>query len=931
MIHNTVILSVLIIGLWITGLSADENRTDGQEQASGIKVWIQQLSAPKYADRKEAFLKLCDPTLDIDTWIKSTDIHEDPQLASTLGWLKRIRSLPGSIDTRIEAACDFPALVQGSVEVVERYAKEGKLELLLEMVRLLPKGSRETILQNTFTRGESSLDYVFDGAWAIRKPELIPKFLDAILPVDPVRIGLNRRWSNIGLAEPWQLQTPLDTSEMQIAALESEGQIAQAIELARQTSQPGEVEKLLIRNKRWNQWLDLEPSRLSMISASWSDLPRVLILKALDRHEEAQEYYQTKKTANAKGIDQQLLVTHLALVTGDIETVFSKLKESDSGQLMGMYFLHNRIDELMELENLKERNETSVAAWIHRNVVEGKGLTKPVRFQALFRRLGETSWSDAIQKAIITFIESHPRDQRIRYWKEYLEQTMRYSLDELRAELLSIATTQLEAESQPKRKVGNGVAGFPEAQEERELTLEDLFRECFPYMKEASYPLYQAMRSEYPNKSNRVLLEWLQLLHQGVMPDGWTQSQVLKVFQAATTQRLVDGMATNGCVIDLAEALEAMGLVEEAVEMLNTLSGVTRADVMRSRYLWKSGKYDASRTLALECLDQESGSLEVYQWVSEMFGLMGDQASQKRLDSRILTRPNGMEIFARYSQEMRRSERFELAEPIGHFLELQLDTFPSSLGNLWLDDIYWGWNLSLLANHYHQTAPEFPERIDRNFDLSLTSCLMDLFTEVDSMSSAMPRAGRARSSMSWDLDWSQWAWRYERVLAGGFWQAVQNGDRVRADRFLRAAHRINPEQINTLIDAVPWVLDKFDRQTLREWFWVYYEPMQEHLKKYPKDTLIANNSAWLAVKCGFEFDRAMELSQMVVDRHVTDNYLDTLAETHFVQGNIDKAIEISLQCRRLNPRDPHHQRQIHRFNQRADTQKPSIELSLIHI
>jgi tetratricopeptide (TPR) repeat protein len=235
--------------------------------------------------------------------------------------------------------------------------------------------------------------------------------------------------------------------------------------------------------------------------------------------------------------------------------------------------------------------------------------------------------------------------------------------------------------------------------------------------------------------------------------------------------------------------------------------------------------------------------------------------------------------------------------------------------------MYWGWNLSLLANHYHKTAPDFPERIDRNFDLSLTSCLIDIFTEVDSLSSGMPRAGRARPAMDWDLDWSQWAWRYERVFSAGFWQAVQNGDRERADRFLRAAHRINPEQINTLIDAVPWVLDKFDRQTLRDWFLIYYEPMQEHLKKYPKDTLIANNSAWLAVKCGFELDRAMELSEMVVDRHVTDNYLDTLAEVHFVQGNIDKAIETSLQCRKLNPRDPHHRRQITRYNQGLHSHK----------
>jgi PIN domain nuclease of toxin-antitoxin system len=89
--------------------------------------------------------------------------------------------------------------------------------------------------------------------------------------------------------------------------------------------------------------------------------------------------------------------------------------------------------------------------------------------------------------------------------------------------------------------------------------------------------------------------------------------------------------------------------------------------------------------------------------------------------------------------------------------------------------------------------------------------------------------------------------------------------------------------------------------------------MQEQLKQYPEDVLIANNSAWLAVKCGFEIDRAMELSKMVTDRFPSDTYLDTLAEVHFVQGKVDRAIEISLECHKLNPRDPHHRRQLQRY------------------
>ena len=94
---------------------------------------------------------------------------------------------------------------------------------------------------------------------------------------------------------------------------------------------------------------------------------------------------------------------------------------------------------------------------------------------------------------------------------------------------------------------------------------------------------------------------------------------------------------------------------------------------------------------------------------------------------------------------------------------------------------------------------------------------------------------------------------------------------------------------------------------------IYYAPMQEHLRKYPEDSLIANNAAWLAVKCGFEIDRALELSLEVTKRYPTDTYLDTLAEVYFAKGETDRAIEISLACQRLNPRDPHHHRQLSRF------------------
>jgi hypothetical protein len=169
--------------------------------------------------------------------------------------------------------------------------------------------------------------------------------------------------------------------------------------------------------------------------------------------------------------------------------------------------------------------------------------------------------------------------------------------------------------------------------------------------------------------------------------------------------------------------------------------------------------------------------------------------------------------------------------------------------------------------------------------------------------------------MRWEIDWARWCWQYERCLAAAFWSAVDGGDRELADRLIRAVHRMNPEQMNTLIEFIPIVRERFGESTLREWFEIFYEPMRLHLERYPNDTLIANNAAWLSAKCGFELERAAELAQRASEFAPSDTYLDTLAEVEFVRGNIERAIELSERCRSMQPRDVHHPRQLVRFRE----------------
>jgi len=273
------------------------------------------------------------------------------------------------------------------------------------------------------------------------------------------------------------------------------------------------------------------------------------------------------------------------------------------------------------------------------------------------------------------------------------------------------------------------------------------------------------------------VLEWLQQLHQGVRPDGWSMQEVRSLFQSAVTIPRNEGIAPAGIVLDLAEALDAMGATNDGIDLLSSLNDSLNADLMRSKFLARLGKYTQAKSLVLDCMQRSPGSLEVYQWASELFTELGEENRLKWLDQRFLTRTNGMEDFSVYSKNMRRTERFELAEPIGRFLQVQFDSFPSSLADLWLEDVYWIWNLSLLANQYHQSVPDHPERIDRTFDLTLMSSLFDIFSEFDSESGMNLQMARGRTSIGWDMDWTRWAWRYERVLAAGFWQAVSKGGR----------------------------------------------------------------------------------------------------------------------------------------------------------
>jgi hypothetical protein len=174
---------IMMVVLSASSLLADEKQPVQSNNTVDLKELISQLRSSEYAKRKEAFLELCNPELPLaqnpQDWLLDKRETFDPELSSMLTWITRIRSLPGSIDSKLDSISDFSSISQGSIEVVERYTSQGKLELLLEMIRITPQTSREKILENSIVRGERSIDRIFEKAWELQRCDIaIPSSAD---------------------------------------------------------------------------------------------------------------------------------------------------------------------------------------------------------------------------------------------------------------------------------------------------------------------------------------------------------------------------------------------------------------------------------------------------------------------------------------------------------------------------------------------------------------------------------------------------------------------------------------------------------------------------------------------------------------------------------------------------------------------------------
>lgn len=144
---------------------------------------------------------------------------------------------------------------------------------------------------------------------------------------------------------------------------------------------------------------------------------------------------------------------------------------------------------------------------------------------------------------------------------------------------------------------------------------------------------------------------------------------------------------------------------------------------------------------------------------------------------------------------------------------------------------------------------------------------------------------------------------------------MRAGDLPAAFKEADLAMKYSPGDADAII-AVVNELDRLGRKPQAEGFYrKYTAPYRKLCETYPESGQAHNQLAWTQAKCNRELDDALRHATRAVELEPKNTAsLDTLAETHFVRGEAQKAIEVMNRCVELEPKERRHQEQLARFS-----------------
>jgi len=875
----------------VSRCSADD-KVDGDWNAN-VESWIQGLNDSSYRKRRDSFLKLCDRSIPLDAWLEKETKSGDRYRSTVATWLKRMRRSTGSIVERSEMLRDYEALRNMDESVLERCMADGQWERLLELVALLEPNIRIELL-----RRHNQLQGIIDQAWKSNNESFVPKLLDLVLQPNE-RVSANRLWRSIRMPEEWKVSQNSDLTSVKIFEFEADGDVDAAVSLAKKASMRNLIEPMLIRSNGWEEWLKLDRRRTPIISDANIDQQQVGILLLLGRLDEANEKMdKILASPDASQFENGNAVLLLAL--GRMEEFDACIEFQSGDALFNALRAQGHVQKAFKAIGLNDLSVGAVEAWLKAHGDSKQKVKRdldPLKkfselaladYADLFFQIGFNQQGELIDSYIVERIQERELGEGSVSWNTLIDHWL---ISNERAKAVyywkSYIVRNPVSRSKPKLSSEQGEGPFETLYSDFPQSAQLIFEHLLSLAENQFNKTVETKDIDRKKMAVELAIDQMELLHVGRLPANWSGRQSLSDMRKAVVLKSPDGQGiSTSLMIELAKLFDSLGETLLAIETLEMCSGDSRVNHPKSQYLIRIGQLDAACDLLIEESLSNASDIEL-----------------------LIDCTEALERVGRFS-ELDRHRIRALSSVVNDWTSQSLRTI-----------------LTLPENKLIQFLIEQRWRRDRfndGIDINAVRLLRRQFDDMakNDLSQAKEAADYSRIEA---LVWIKLLWPqpdkdiglllsiFGDVFQSLILEAVEAQDRDLADKLIHIAFRCKPQDIDMPIVVVPFAERIFGKQQADEWFDLYYQPMLKHLEEFPDDSLIGNNTAWLAASCNRHLEKAQSLASHVTASHVDATYLDTLAEVEYRLGNVARAVELSELCLKLDPKDKQHRAQLKRF------------------
>ncbi|XZE46799.1 hypothetical protein SH467x_002095 [Pirellulaceae bacterium SH467] len=872
-----------------------EERPSSQPFAKDPLPLLQGLQSSSYRIRRESFLQLCDRSYPVDAWLQEKSSSDNRHDAALANWLLQLRRTDGPLEDRLEVLNAFQSATQGDSRLLGQMVANGQWDRALEVLQILPAPVVQNIL-----RDQGELGRLIELAWSTGEERIVPRLIDLVTPPEE-KPFINRWWKDLGMPDTWQLSLP-PTPSVELAKLLAAEEWDAAVQFAKSNGLEPALERVWVRSGNWSLWLEevqRPGSRLRMNGRNTLG-QKLAASMLLGRNEEMLQHWDAIKE-RSKGTLAGAPFS-LALAFDDRETFQSAIEKAEPAVAFDIY--HNQLGDLkaaFAVVGLNNLEPDTVRTWAQSYFRKLLATRKPNdsyphdllrSLISAFHQVGESEVEAIIDGVCEQELLRDSRSAGSFLSRELLDI---WRITNQRTKAVNYLRELSIRKNYPLTLLGNRILT-----EESPSLEEPCFEAVFGSYLFEPFLIYEYLVKKHMQGEDgtaevaiRRAFENLNDLHEGRKPKEWNDLEPLREMVFAVRQRIGelrrdDSLFCWAIAIlmqELGDTQGAIALLQESRENLNSSSEL-------ASLLAKSGRTDMAATIMKQLMASSPGSHFLFLQTADLLERSGRYSELDSLRLRELSAVHSLPL----SSGVRRVDLGNLEEHAAQRPEME-----------WI------------AERWRRLYPEIGSRVESSWRYLIAKQHRE--TIPDAYEAACRNLFvRAGDGEAFQADDSRTRILLLDSLPVFCLQGIHEKNLAETDRWIRMAHRIEPTQIQIPIDVLPWADEVFPKEVVDGWFDLYYQSMVRAIDAFPNDAVSLNNTAWMCALCGRNLDKAKEFADRAVAIRRDPTYLDTLAEVEFRSGRAREALELSQQCRALEPRDDQHKKQIRRFSKALTTE-----------